>query len=74
MLNINKGKTTVIDFNKTQLNLSDYSSKTTKYPNYKKLVYSFYQNVYSNPKTKEPKLCSVIKMNMDFNVRTNLNN
>jgi len=32
ILNINKGKTTVIDFNKTQLNLSDYSSKTTKYP------------------------------------------
>ena len=29
---INKGKTTVINFNKTQLNLSDYSSKTTKYP------------------------------------------
>ena len=32
ILNINKGKTTVINFNKTQLNLSDYSSKTTKYP------------------------------------------
>jgi len=32
ILNINKGKTTVIDFNKTQLNLSEYSSKTTKYP------------------------------------------
>ncbi len=32
ILNINKGKTTVIDFNKTQLNLADYSSKTTKYP------------------------------------------
>ena len=31
-MNINKGKTTVINFNKTQLNLSDYSSKTTKYP------------------------------------------
>ncbi|MDA9731639.1 LptF/LptG family permease [Candidatus Pelagibacter sp.] len=32
ILNINKGKTTVINFNKTQLNLSEYSSKTTKYP------------------------------------------
>ena len=32
ILNINKGKTTIINFNKTQLNLSDYSSKTTKYP------------------------------------------
>ena len=32
ILNINKGKTTVINFNKTQLNLSDYSSKSTKYP------------------------------------------
>jgi len=32
ILNINKGKTTVINFNKTQLNLADYSSKTTKYP------------------------------------------
>ena len=32
ILNINKGKTTVINFSKTQLNLSDYSSKTTKYP------------------------------------------
>ncbi len=32
ILNINKGKTTEINFNKTQLNLSDYSSKTTKYP------------------------------------------
>ena len=32
ILNINKGKTTVFNFNKTQLNLSDYSSKTTKYP------------------------------------------
>ena len=32
ILNINNGKTTVINFNKTQLNLSDYSSKTTKYP------------------------------------------
>ena len=32
ILNINRGKTTVINFNKTQLNLSDYSSKTTKYP------------------------------------------
>ena len=31
-MNINKGKTTVINFNKTQLNLSKYSSKTTKYP------------------------------------------
>ena len=32
IFNINRGKTTVINFNKTQLNLSDYSSKTTKYP------------------------------------------
>ena len=32
ILNINKGKTTVFNFNKTQLNLSEYSSKTTKYP------------------------------------------
>ena len=32
ILNINRGKTTVINFNRTQLNLSDYSSKTTKYP------------------------------------------
>ena len=32
ILNINEGKTTVINFNRTQLNLSDYSSKTTKYP------------------------------------------
>ena len=32
ILNINKGKTTVINFNRTQLNLSEYSSKTTKYP------------------------------------------
>ena len=32
ILNINRGKTTVINFNRTQLNLSKYSSKTTKYP------------------------------------------
>ena len=32
ILNINKGKTTVINFNRTQLNLSEYGSKTTKYP------------------------------------------
>ena len=32
ILNINKGKTTVFDFNKTQINLSQYSSKTTKFP------------------------------------------
>ena len=36
ILNINKGKTTVINFNKTQLNLSDYSSKTTKITSFKK--------------------------------------
>ena len=32
ILNINRGKTTVINFNRTQLNLSEYGSKTTKYP------------------------------------------
>ena len=32
ILNINKGRTTAFDFNKTQINLSQYSSKTTKTP------------------------------------------
>jgi len=50
ILNINQGKTTVIDFNRTQLNLSDYSSKTTKYPKLQEVNVLLLANCLFQPK------------------------
>ena len=49
-MNINKGKTTIINFNKTQLNLSEYSSKTTKYPKLQEVNIFTLSNCLFQPK------------------------
>ena len=41
ILNINDGKTNTFDFNETQINLSKYTSKTTRLPNFKRLNTKF---------------------------------
>ena len=48
ILNINDGRTNSFDFNETQINLSKYTSKTTKTPQnsrgkYKKFISMFFQ-------------------------------
>ena len=50
ILNINQGKTTVINFNRTQLNLSEYSSKTTKYPKLQEVNIFLLSNCLFQPK------------------------
>ena len=50
ILNINEGKTTVINFNRTQLNLSEYSSKTTKYPKLQEVSVALLSKCLFQPK------------------------
>ena len=55
ILNINNGRTNSFDFNETQINLSKYTSKTTKTPkiqevNTKKLLVCFFKGEKTNSK------------------------
>ena len=43
ILNINEGKTNSFDFNETQINLSNYTSKTTKTPKIQEIITKFIQ-------------------------------
>ena len=45
ILNINAGKTNSFDFNETQINLSKYTSKTTRHQKFKKLTLKNYLTV-----------------------------
>ena len=49
-------KTTVINFNKTQLNLSDYSSKTTKYPKLQELSIFILSKCILQPKDQRAQI------------------
>ena len=51
-----KNKTTVINFNKTQLNLSDYSSKTTKYPKLQEINISILLKCLFQPKDQRTQM------------------
>ena len=52
ILNINDGKTNSFDFNETQINLSKYTSKTTKFPKIQEVnSKDLYKCLFNNDKT-----------------------
>tara|TARA_B000000532_G_scaffold237205_1_gene224292 strand:- start:65 stop:991 length:927 start_codon:yes stop_codon:yes gene_type:complete len=62
ILNINDGKTNSFDFNETQINLSKYTSKTTKFPKIQEVnSKDLYKCLFNNDKT-----ISVGKDNFQF--------
>ena len=57
ILNINKGKTTIFNFNKTQINLSQYNSKTTKYPKLQEInIFSLSRCLFSSEDKRSTEL------------------
>ena len=66
ILNINKGKTTVINFNRTQLNLSKYSSKTTKFPKLQEVSFILLSKCLFQPKDQRGTIMLVDKNQFRF--------
>ena len=71
ILNINEGKTNSFDFNETQVNLSNYTSKTTKTPkiqeiNTKSLFNCLFKNEIKKNITKENNFKFVCKKDLQF--------
>ena len=71
ILNINEGKTNSFDFNETQVNLSNYTSKTTKTPkiqeiNTQSLFNCLFKNEIKKNITKENNFKFVCKKDLQF--------
>tara|TARA_Y100001958_G_C20991044_1_gene378587 strand:- start:59 stop:751 length:693 start_codon:yes stop_codon:yes gene_type:complete len=66
ILNINKGKTTVINFNRTQLNLSKYSSKTTKFPKLQEVSFILLSKCLFQPKDQRSTIILVDRNEFRF--------
>ena len=71
ILNINEGKTNSFDFNETQINLSNYTSKTTKTPkiqeiNTQSLFNCLFKNEIKKNITKENNFKFVCKKDLQF--------
>ena len=71
ILNINEGKTNSFDFNETQINLSNYTSKTTKTPkiqevNSKSLFNCLFKDEIKKNITKENNFKFVCKKDLQF--------